>query len=150
MASDPVDTSGEAIGRSITELLSWLTGPDSGQNDGLVTAANQLAALADERNSLRGDLRLTAQQCGDFQRQMERAIHERDASLAAASREQEARAEAGRLRRAWLTTIQVENSCDGTGAPCREAKRCGCREEMEMLLREDDARAALAQEPRHD
>jgi glycine cleavage system H lipoate-binding protein len=55
-------------------------------------------------------------------------------------------AERDALRRGWLTTIQVENSCNATGASCL-AKRCGCVEEMEMLLREDDARAALAGEP---
>jgi hypothetical protein len=54
-----------------------------------------------------------------------------------------ARAEAVRLRRGWLTTIQVENSCGGSGKPC-DAKRCGCVEEMEMLMRDDDGRAALA------
>ncbi len=47
-----VDTSGEAVGRSITILMGWLTGPDSGQNDGLITAANQLAALVAERAML--------------------------------------------------------------------------------------------------
>jgi hypothetical protein len=70
--------------------------------------------------------------------------------LALASQLQEANAQVARLRRGWLTTIQIENSCDGSGAPCG-AKRCGCVEEMEMLLREDDERAALVLEaPRHD
>jgi hypothetical protein len=50
--TDAVDISAEAIGRSIAELMGWLTGPDSGQNDGLITAANQLAALAKERDAL--------------------------------------------------------------------------------------------------
>ena len=36
------------------------------------------------------------------------------------------------LRRGWLMTIQVENSCVANGVGCR-AKRCGCVAEMEML-----------------
>jgi hypothetical protein len=39
-----------------------------------------------------------------------------------------------RLRAGWLRSIQAENSCAATGAPCREP--CGCVEEMEMLANE--------------
>lgn len=60
-----------------------------------------------------------------------------------------ARAEAARLRRGWLATIQTENSCPATGGGCL-AKRCGCLAEMEMLMREDDARAALVTEARDE
>jgi hypothetical protein len=48
--------------------------------------------------------------------------------------------EAERLRRAWLQVIQDENGCAKTGTPCRNAKRCGCHEEQELLLREFDQR----------
>lgn len=58
------------------------------------------------------------------------------ATLRALARERD------RLRRGWLATIQTENSCPATGGGCL-AKRCGCVEELEMLLREDAARAAL-------
>ena len=60
-----------------------------------------------------------------------------------------AQAEAARLRRGWLATIQTENSCPATGGGCL-SKRCGCLEEMEMLMREDDARAALTVEARDE
>jgi hypothetical protein len=50
------------------------------------------------------------------------------------------KADVTRLRRSWLATIQTENSCPATGGGCL-SKRCGCIEEMEMLMREDDARA---------
>ncbi len=56
-----VDTSSEAIGRSITELMGWLTGPDSGQNYGLVTAANQLAEVARQRDAMLAALRRAEQ-----------------------------------------------------------------------------------------
>lgn len=59
------------------------------------------------------------------------------------------RAEAARLRRGWLATIQTENSCPATGGGCL-AKRCGCLAKMEMLMREDDARTALATEARDE
>jgi hypothetical protein len=49
-------------------------------------------------------------------------------------------ADVTRLRRSWLAVIQAENSCPATGGGCL-SKRCGCLEEMEMLMREDDARA---------
>lgn len=131
MATDPVDTSGEAIGRSITELMSWLTGPDSGQNDGLVTAANQLAALAKERDAL--DISIAAKEVA-AQSALDEAWSERDAAradaVAAAAREQEARAEAGRLREALRSYAGGLGGCEWDG---------GAR-----------ARAALAQEPRHD
>jgi hypothetical protein len=78
---------------------------------------------------------------------------ERDAQraecLALASQLTEAQAHVARLRRGWLSVIQVENSCPATGGGCL-AKRCGCVEEMEMLLREYDERAALTEAPRHD
>jgi hypothetical protein len=48
------------------------------------------------------------------------------------------RADVKRLRRSWLATIQAENSCPVTGGGCL-SKRCGCIEEMELLMREDDA-----------
>jgi hypothetical protein len=48
------------------------------------------------------------------------------------------RADVTRLRRSWLATIQAENSCPVTGGGCL-SKRCGCIEEMELLMREDDA-----------
>jgi hypothetical protein len=47
-------------------------------------------------------------------------------------------ADVKRLRRSWLATIQAENSCPVTGGGCL-SKRCGCIEEMELLMREDDA-----------
>lgn len=74
---------------------------------------------------------------------LEALVAERDAAVA---RAEAAERERDRMRRGWLTTIQVENSCPATGGGCL-AKRCGCVEEMKMLLDEDDARAALG-EPR--
>jgi hypothetical protein len=40
------------------------------------------------------------------------------------------------LALAWLRVIQAENSCAVTGKPCREAKRCGCQAEQDMLIQE--------------
>jgi hypothetical protein len=37
-----------------------------------------------------------------------------------------------RLRRGWLRTIQGDNSCTVTGAPCAHEK-CACVKEMELL-----------------
>ena len=45
------------------------------------------------------------------------------------------RAENEWLRSGWLRVIQMENSCPATGGGCL-AKRCGCVEEMEMLVNE--------------
>jgi len=45
------------------------------------------------------------------------------------------RLERNQLRRGWLTTIQAENSCPATGGGCF-AKRCGCVEEINLLIRE--------------
>lgn len=110
--TDAVDISAEAIGRSIAELMGWLTGPDSGQNDGLITAANQLAALAKERD-------VAVRAYNDAQSHADHWALERDAAradaLAAASREQEARAEAGRLREA-LQTIHESHVPDQPAA----------------------------------
>lgn len=44
-AANAIDTSAAAVERSRAALLGWLTGPDSGQNDGLVEASNLLHAL---------------------------------------------------------------------------------------------------------
>lgn len=76
-----VDTSAEAVGRSIVELMSWLTGPDSGQNDGLVVAANQLAALIAERDG-------KAQEAWQALDMWKRAASERDAARAQAKQAQ--------------------------------------------------------------
>jgi hypothetical protein len=75
----------------------------------------------------------------DFARHVEALRAERDA----------AQAEVKRIKAAWLHVIQAENSCAADGR-CVNAKRCGCVEEMEMLLREHDARAALAKEQTDD
>lgn len=40
-----VDTSAEAVERRVDELLGWLTGPDSGQNDGITETVRVLRAL---------------------------------------------------------------------------------------------------------
>lgn len=134
--TDAVDISAEAIGRSIAELMGWLTGPDSGQNDGLITAANQLAALAKERD-------VAVRAYNDAQSHADHWALERDAAradaLAAASREQEARAEAGRLREAL--EFYADTFCElGAADECcgkLDTEHCsGCI-----------ARAALAKEP---
>lgn len=54
----------------------------------------------------------------------------------AADKIEELKADTVRLRRAWLSVIQAENSCPATGGGCL-AKRCGCQAEMEMLLNEN-------------
>jgi chromosome segregation ATPase len=127
-----IDTSAEAVERLQTRLRQTA--------DIRQEAAATLRALAGERDALREGWRKSD-------------VRAMDAASKAFSLEADltaARAEAARLRRAWLTTIQVENSCGGSGAPC-DAKRCGCVEEMEMLMREcERRRAALAGEPRHD
>jgi uncharacterized coiled-coil DUF342 family protein len=109
-----------------------------------------LRALAAERDALvaREDERNEAADAQIVELEAERDAA-RAECVAMASQLQEAQAQVARLRRGWLTTIQVENSCAGSGKPC-DAKRCGCIEEMEMLLREDDERAALTEAPRHD
>ena len=40
-----VDISAEAVERRADELLGWLTGPDSGQNDGITETVRVLRAL---------------------------------------------------------------------------------------------------------
>ena len=40
-----------------------------------------------------------------------------------------------KLRRAWLSVIQAENSCPATGGGCF-SKRCGCVAEMETLIQQ--------------
>jgi hypothetical protein len=52
---------------------------------------------------------------------------------------QEAQAEVGRLRRAWLRVIQAENDCRATGLPCREPALCGCKLEQDALCAVEDA-----------
>ena len=64
-------------------------------------------------------------------------LAERDAALA---RAQAAETGAMRLQDGWLRVIQQENSCPASVGGC-SAKRCGCIEEMEMLMQEaEDAR----------
>jgi hypothetical protein len=87
MASKKIDTSAEAIKGSAALLCAIMTPLLHSER---LKMACLIESLAAERDALRGDLRLTSQQCGDFQRQMERALFERDA----------ARAEAARLREA--------------------------------------------------
>lgn len=48
-----IDTGDERIAAIADVLLGWLTGPDSGQNDGLMDAYNALRALLRERNEAR-------------------------------------------------------------------------------------------------
>lgn len=48
-----LDTSDEQIAAIADVLLGWLTGPDDGQNDGLMDAYNALHALLRERNAAR-------------------------------------------------------------------------------------------------
>jgi hypothetical protein len=58
------------------------------------------------------------------------------------------RADRDRLAAAWLRVIQAENSCvPPTGKPC-DAKRCGCKAEQDMLIKDAAALIrAKAQEP---
>ncbi len=46
-----VDTSADAVESIIETLLGWLTGPDSGQNDGICDAVSTLRALRAERDA---------------------------------------------------------------------------------------------------
>jgi hypothetical protein len=130
-----INTTTEAVERLAKDICD-----PSATMVGRIEAAATLRALAGERDALRAS--------NDNLHQM-MALQRKHLAAADEAALTAARAEAARLRRGWLTTIQVENSCNATGAPC-DAKRCGCVEEMEMLLREDDERAALTEAPRHD
>jgi chromosome segregation ATPase len=152
-----INTTTEAVERLAAALTE--SGPHS-----LDEAAATLRALAGERDALRVGrgkeraayervIALKDERIAEHAEVRDRVKADltaaRDECEALASQVQEAQAQVARLRRGWLTTLQGENSCDGSGKPC-DAKRCGCVEEMEMLMREDDERAALAEAPRHD
>lgn len=121
------DTSAEAVEQLCVDLAEATL---EGAGPLTQECEDTLRALAAERDAAQAE-------CGAWRASAVDIMDQRDA----------ARAEAARLRRGWLATIQTENSCGASGSPCA-AKRCGCVEELEMLLREDDARAAP--EPRHD
>jgi hypothetical protein len=95
-----------------------------------IHAAATLRALLDERD------RLARMHATAF-----------DAAVDAQAERDAARAEVERMREAWLRVIRAENSCTADGQ-CINAKRCGCIEEMEMLIREHAA--ALAGAPSHE
>lgn len=49
--------------------------------------------------------------------------------------------EIARLRRGWLMSIQAENQCGLSGAPCKgfsDGTGCGCALELEELMAETD------------
>jgi hypothetical protein len=128
-------------------LLERMAGDGSWPGPVICTRiAATLRALAAERDALLVEAKNAEEAHGGLAATLHAARAE---CVALASKLTEAQAQVARLRRGWLTTIQGENSCDGSGKPC-DAKRCGCVEEMEMLLREHDERAALTEAPRHD
>lgn len=62
-----IDTSDEQIAAIADVLLGWLTGPDDGQNDGLMDAYNALHALLRERNEARAGVAQLAHQWNRLQ-----------------------------------------------------------------------------------
>jgi len=117
-------------------------------------AAATLRALLDERDRLARMHATAFDAAVDAQAERDAARAECEAHKARADRyDTEAacasilRAEVERVRAAWLLVIQAENSCVANGR-CVNAKRCGCVEEMEMLIREHAP--ALAGAPRHE
>lgn len=46
----------------------------------------------------------------------------------------EAASEIERLRAAYLSHLQMENACQRTGKPCRDAEKCGCHLELQEIL----------------
>lgn len=158
--SAPADTSAEAVERLAAEcdaqaaMLVRAAAALAGDARGVAvaTAARQTAedtaatlrallARAERAEAARTE---AIREMADMARQAGswRGIAEgKDAILRDLERERD------RLRRAWLATIQTENSCPASGQPCG-ARLCGCVAEMEMLMREDDQRTA--QEPNHE
>lgn len=98
--SEAVDTSAEAVERSVEELLGWITGPDSGHNDGVVEAVQLIRALSTANAQLereRGASRRDVAQLEAFigrreddvlsiARERDAAIRERDAAREALRR----------------------------------------------------------------
>lgn len=133
------DTTHEAVERARQTLRAWYaaTANDHADAVDLHSAEQMLAALLAERDAAVARAERWDTEAAASKAAMARLEAERDA----------ARAEAERMRRGWLVTIQAENSCPATGNGCL-AKRCGCVAEMEMLMREDDERAA--KQPGHE
>ncbi len=84
-----VETSREAVGERIDELLGWLTGPDSGQNDGITETVRVLRAILSERDAATARAEAAERERDAFKRNMEAAADlaarygsERDAATA--------------------------------------------------------------------
>ncbi len=63
------ETSREAVGERIDELLGWLTGPDSGQNDGITETVRVLRALLSERDAATARAEAAEARCDLFDTQ---------------------------------------------------------------------------------
>lgn len=125
--TDTIDTSAEAVER-------LAAGADYDQRP---TTAAALRALAAERDRLAAEKDAVVATL---------AAYRMENGCTRGQRTTQWCAEASVLRAAWLRVIQGENACVVTGQPCH-AKRCGCKAEQDMLIKEADeaqAKAALA------
>lgn len=150
----------EEVERVSETLLGWLTGPDSGQNDGIVDAVNLLRALlarAEAAERERDDWkrraedmhrRVTAAEGSAYNRWMR---DQRDAARAEAARLREAHndldawatAEVARLKRLW--TYMQEAAAD----PDADEAMTAAEWLAEFATAEQQTRAALVGEAGH-
>lgn len=100
------DTTRDAVERRIDELLGWLTGPDSGQNDGIVETVALLRALLAERDAALAERNA---EC-DARTLTEATLSLAEADLIAA------RAEVARLREAL--EFYADQLCEHGGDLC--------------------------------
>lgn len=154
MADEPLGQRAEIV---INELLGWLTGPDSGQNDGLTDAV----ALIQEALAANADLTARVEEVKAERDLLHRAVEElgragtlligaRDAALA---RAEAAEAREGRLREALKPQLSVRaREVLTEWAEALEAMSEDADDRIQasairfLLERQDAARAALATE----
>lgn len=139
-----VETSREAVGERIDELLGWLTGPDSGQNDGITETVRVLRAILSERDAATARAeaaereRDEARNVSDaWAEQVSNYAAQRDAATAERDRLREAlRPQLGKNARRSLEELAEAMEASGDAADATALRF--------LLERQDAARAALA------
>lgn len=115
----------------MTDIVMRLRAVDHMSVEDCFLQSHLFATAADEIERLRRERDAARRERDEAHYDAYRVVQQ---SLAAAKATGYARGvdEIERLRRGWLRTIQGDNSCTVTGAPCAH-KRCACVEERELL-----------------